>query len=72
MLRYFSSQKPELKSPREIGLMREAGKVVAEALRLCRSMAKPGTRTGEIDQAVAASPVEGNRYAGAALKSIDR
>jgi methionyl aminopeptidase len=45
-------QLPELKSKREIGLMREAGKLVAEALRICRSMAKPGTRTIEIDQAV--------------------
>ena len=34
--------------------MREAGKVVAEALRLCRQMAKPGVRTLEIDQAVEA------------------
>jgi methionyl aminopeptidase len=32
--------------------MREAGKIVAEALRLCRAMAQPGTRTIEIDQAV--------------------
>jgi len=54
MLRYFSSQKPELKSPREIALMRAAGKVVAEALRLCRSMARPGVKTSEIDQAVEA------------------
>ena len=44
--------KPELKSPREIGLMREAGRLVAEALRLCRSMAKPGVKTVEIDKAV--------------------
>jgi methionyl aminopeptidase len=54
MLRAFFPQKPELKSPREIGLMREAGKLVAEALRLCRSMARPGVRTIEIDQAVEA------------------
>src|SRR5215469_16767667 len=54
MLRAFFPQKPELKSPREIGLMREAGKLVAEALRMCRSMAKPGVRTIEIDQAVEA------------------
>lgn len=54
MLRYFSSQKPELKSAREIALMRAAGKVVAEALRLCRAMAKPGVKTSEIDQAVEA------------------
>ena len=32
--------------------MREAGKVVAEALRLCRNMAKPGVKTIEIDRAV--------------------
>jgi methionyl aminopeptidase len=54
VLKFFSSNKPELKSPREIGLMREAGKVVAEALRLCRSMVKPGVKTVEIDQAVEA------------------
>jgi methionyl aminopeptidase len=52
VLRFFNSQKPELKSPREIALMRAAGLVVAEALRLCRNMAKPGTRTGDIDRAV--------------------
>jgi methionyl aminopeptidase len=39
---------------REIGLMREAGKVVAEALRISRSMIRPGVRTLEIDQAVEA------------------
>jgi methionyl aminopeptidase len=54
VLRSLFPQKPELKSAREIGLMREAGKVVAEALRLCRSMAKPGVRTVDIDQAVEA------------------
>jgi methionyl aminopeptidase len=54
MLRSLFTQKPELKSVREIGLMRESGKLVAEALRLCRSMARPGTRTIEIDQAVEA------------------
>jgi methionyl aminopeptidase len=54
VLRSFFPQKPELKSPREIGLMREAGKLVAEALRLCRSLAKPGAKTIEIDQAVEA------------------
>ena len=32
--------------------MREAGKLVAEALRMCRAMAKPGVKTVEIDQAV--------------------
>lgn len=52
MLKSFFPQKPELKSTREIGLMREAGKLVAEALRLCRSMAVPGVKTGDIDKAV--------------------
>src|SRR6516162_3852120 len=54
MLRSFFQNAPELKSPREIGLMREAGKLVAEALRTCREMAKPGVRTIEIDAAVEA------------------
>jgi methionyl aminopeptidase len=52
VLRSLFSQKPELKSSREIGLMRESGKLVAEALRICRAMAVPGARTVEIDQAV--------------------
>lgn len=52
MLKSLFPSKPELKSTREIGLMREAGKLVAEALRLCRRMAVPGTRTVDIDQAV--------------------
>ncbi len=52
MLRSFFHRAPELKSPREIALMREAGKVVAEALRLCREMARPGVTTREIDGAV--------------------
>jgi methionyl aminopeptidase len=54
VLRSLFQQKPELKSSREIGLMREAGKLVAEALRLCREMARPGVKTIEIDQAVEA------------------
>ncbi len=52
MLRRFFNHPPELKSLREIGLMRESGKIVAEALRLCRAMAKPGVRTLDINQAV--------------------
>src|SRR5438105_307453 len=35
-----------------MGLMREAGKIVAEALRLCRQMCVPGVRTIEINRAV--------------------
>jgi methionyl aminopeptidase len=52
MLRQFFSRAPELKSPREVALMREAGKLVAEALKICREMCKPGAKTIEIDRAV--------------------
>ena len=31
-------QKPEIKTARELALMREAGKLVARALRICRSV----------------------------------
>lgn len=54
MLRTFFQRPPELKSPREIALMREAGKIVHEALQICRQLAKPGTKTIEIDRAVEA------------------
>lgn len=54
MLRRFFPQKPELKSQRELGLMREAGKLVAEALRICRATAQPGAKTLDIDMAVEA------------------
>jgi methionyl aminopeptidase len=43
---------PALKSVFQIAKMREAGKLVAKALRMCREMAKPGVRTAEINQAV--------------------
>lgn len=48
----------KLKSPREIGLMREAGRVVAKALDRVRSLAVPGVTTAELDEAVAAIFVE--------------
>src|SRR5438477_2622602 len=51
MLRFFQSP-PELKSTRELGLMREAGKLVARALRVCREVIKPGVKTIEVDRAV--------------------
>jgi methionyl aminopeptidase len=54
MLRANNNRPPELKSAREIAMMREAGKVVARALKICRDLAKPGTKTVEIDQAVEA------------------
>jgi methionyl aminopeptidase len=52
VLRTFFQSAPELKSSRELALMREAGKIVAEALHLCREMCRPGVRTIEIDRAV--------------------
>jgi len=52
MLRSSNFRPPELKSARELALMRESGKLVARALKICREMAKPGVRTIEIDQAV--------------------
>jgi methionyl aminopeptidase len=47
-----NNRPPELKSAREMGLMREAGKLVVQALHICRKLARPGVRTIEIDQAV--------------------
>ncbi|WP_020476319.1 type I methionyl aminopeptidase [Zavarzinella formosa] len=52
MLRREIQKPPELKTLRDMLLMREAGKVVAKALRLCREMAKPGVKTADINQAV--------------------
>jgi methionyl aminopeptidase len=52
VLRSLFQRAPELKSQRELGLMREAGKIVAEALQICRAMARPGVRTFEINRAV--------------------
>lgn len=42
-----------IKSDREVGLMREAGRVVAESLDLIRERAGPGVTTGELDECVA-------------------
>ncbi len=44
----------KLKSPREMDLMREAGRVVARAHDRVRSLAIPGVTTGELDAAVEA------------------
>ena len=54
MARSLFQRGPELKSMREIGLMREAGKLVAQALNICKEMTKVGVKTIEIDQAVEA------------------
>lgn len=52
MFRRLFQGRPELKSQRELGLMREAGKLVAAAHRVARELAKPGTKTIDIDKAV--------------------
>jgi methionyl aminopeptidase len=44
----------KLKSPREIALMREAGRLVARALAEVRRLAVPGVTTAELEEAVAA------------------
>jgi methionyl aminopeptidase len=54
MLRKFFNNNPELKSPRELQLMREAGKLVAQAHRIAKELCKPGVKTVEIDRAVEA------------------
>lgn len=41
-----------LRSPREIGLMRQAGLVVWEAHQIAAELVKPGVTTGEIDAAI--------------------
>src|SRR5437016_2309636 len=43
----------KLKSPREISLMREAGRVVAQALDRVKTLAVPGATTADFDTAVA-------------------
>ena len=48
----------KLKSPRELALMREAGRVVARALDQVRRMAAPGVTTADLDAAVTAIFVE--------------
>jgi methionyl aminopeptidase len=54
VFRQFSNNAPELKTDREIALMHEAGKVVAEAHRIAAEMVKPGVRTLDIDRAIEA------------------
>ena len=54
MFQRHNNRPPELKSARELILMREAGKLVARAHKICRDMAKPGVKTVDIDRAVEA------------------
>jgi methionyl aminopeptidase len=55
MLRRLVSSGIELKTPDQIALMREAGKVVAESLQLARSLAVAGNTTLDIEKAVDAT-----------------
>lgn len=52
VLRKLFQNRAELKSPRELTLMREAGKLVAQAHRLARDLTKPGVETVVIDRAI--------------------
>ena len=54
MFQRTNNRPMELKSERELALMREAGKLVARAHQICREMAKPGVKTIDIDRAVEA------------------
>ncbi|HEX2480306.1 MAG TPA: type I methionyl aminopeptidase [Methylomirabilota bacterium] len=42
----------ELKSPAQVAHMREAGRILADAFRMCRDLVKPGVSTLEIDREV--------------------
>jgi methionyl aminopeptidase len=42
----------QLRGPREIELVRDASKIVAEALALVKDMVRPGITTGDLDRAV--------------------
>src|SRR6266849_2921691 len=42
--------KPTIKSPYEIGLMKESCRIVAEVLRLLKQFTQPGTTTKELDR----------------------
>jgi translation initiation factor IF-1 len=44
----------ELKSPAQVAHMREAGRILADAFRMCRDLVKPGVSTLEIDREVEA------------------
>ena len=41
-----------IKSPQEIAVMREAGRINALALQTVRELIRPGVATGDLDQAI--------------------
>ena len=79
MLRKFFQNRPELKSPRELGLMREAGKIVAAAHRIARELAPPGRRNhrnrpgrrGSLPPPRRAAPIQGLSRAKSAISGGD-
>src|SRR3954451_15326834 len=54
MLRSANYRPPELKTAADLAEMRKAGILVARAHRIVRDLARPGTKTIEIDRAVEA------------------
>ena len=52
----FGRERIEYKTPEQVLVMRRAGLVVAEALRVVRERAVPGVTTGELD-AIGASVI---------------
>lgn len=42
---------PIIKSPREIGIMRQAGQIVAQGLKMLQEMVRPGISTADLDAA---------------------
>lgn len=44
----------KLKTPRELQLMRDAGRIVADCFELAREIVRPGITTGELDQKIEA------------------
>jgi len=47
------SGRPNLYSPRQIELIRDSGRIVAECLEIVRKMVAPGVTTRQLDQAIA-------------------
>ena len=52
MVRQGAPSQPRLKTREQMGLMRQAGRLVSEALAMCRRMAVPGCALSALDGAV--------------------
>src|SRR5688572_904900 len=70
--RKMASDKPTLYSERQVALIRESGRIVAQCLKMIGEMIRPGVTTREIDRAVfdklkkagATSPFFGYQFPG--------